>query len=115
MHEFFKVIGDETRLRCLAIIETYKNVCVCELVHALELPQSKISRHLSLMKLGRLVSQRRENQWVLYSISSDLSDFEQKLITTIVTKITQSGVFKKDKEHFLKMENRPQLSREMQV
>ena len=115
MHEFFKVIGDETRLRCLAIIETYKNVCVCELVHALELPQSKISRHLSLMKLGGLVSQKRENQWVLYSISADLSDFEQKLIASIVTEISQSGIFKKDKEHFLKMENRPQLSREMQV
>ena len=115
MHEFFKVIGDETRLRCLAIIETYKNVCVCELVHALDLPQSKISRHLSLMKSAGLVSQKRENQWVLYSISSDLSDFEQKLITTIVNEISKSGIFKKDKEHFLKMENRPQLSREMQV
>lgn len=79
MNDFFKVLADETRLRCLALIYENHELCVCELIHALELPQSKISRHLSLIKLNKLIIDRREGQWVLYSTNSDISKFKKIL------------------------------------
>jgi ArsR family transcriptional regulator len=51
MNDFFNVLSDETRLRCLALICKNKVLCVCELEYALNLGQSKISRHLNILKV----------------------------------------------------------------
>lgn len=80
MNEFFKVLADETRLRCLALIYENNELCVCELIHALELPQSKISRHLSLIKLNNLIVDRREGQWGFYSPCPNVSKFKKNII-----------------------------------
>jgi len=109
MNEFFKVLADETRLRCLALIYENNELCVCELIHALELPQSKISRHLSLIKLNKLIIDRREGQWVLYSPHPDISTFKNTIIRAIIKELIDTPPFKEDKKRLLEMENRPQL------
>lgn len=109
MIDLFKVLADETRLRCLAIIYEHKEVCVCELVHALRLPQSKISRHLSIMKLNNIVSQRRHGQWVLYSIHPELSAFKINIIESTVNELAQKHRFIKDNKMLLKMNDRPDV------
>ncbi|MFP4607173.1 MAG: ArsR/SmtB family transcription factor, partial [Thiohalospira sp.] len=35
--EFFRALGDETRLRCVALLQAEGELCVCELTHALDL------------------------------------------------------------------------------
>lgn len=66
--EFFKCLGDETRLVSLLLIDQQGELCVCELMTALALPQPTISRHLAtLRKLGLLLD-RRQGQWVYYRI-----------------------------------------------
>jgi ArsR family transcriptional regulator, arsenate/arsenite/antimonite-responsive transcriptional repressor / arsenate reductase (thioredoxin) len=66
--EFFKCLGDETRLVSLLLIDGQGELCVCELMDALDLPQPTISRHLAtLRKLGLLLD-RRQGQWVYYRI-----------------------------------------------
>lgn len=47
-HQFFKLLADETRVRCLLMIAREQNLCVAELTAALEESQPKISRHLAL-------------------------------------------------------------------
>ncbi len=112
MNEFFKVLADETRLRCLALIYENDELCVCELMHALDLPQSKISRHLSLIKLNKLIIDRREGQWVLYSPHPDISKFKKNIIKTTIEELTEEAPFKEDKNRLLKMENRPFFNKE---
>jgi len=109
VNDFFKVLADETRLRCLAIIFEHKEVCVCELIHALKLPQSKISRHLSIMKLNNIVSQRRHGQWVLYSIHPELSVFQKSIIETTIKEIKRKGRFIEDNKKLLQMNDRPDV------
>jgi ArsR family transcriptional regulator, arsenate/arsenite/antimonite-responsive transcriptional repressor len=110
MNEFFKVLADETRLRCLALIFENDELCVCELIHALDLPQSKISRHLSIIKLNNVISQRREGQWVLYSKEPTLSDFKTSLINMTIDELSKTSIYKQDKERLTTMKNRPVLS-----
>lgn len=109
MNDFFKVLADETRLRCLAIIFEHKEVCVCELIHALKLPQSKISRHLSIMKLNKLVSQRRHGQWVLYSLHPELSAFEKNILEITIKEIKKKNRFIEDNKKLLQMNDRPDV------
>lgn len=109
MNDFFKVLADETRLRCLAIIFEHKEVCVCELIHALKLPQSKISRHLSIMKLNNIVSQRRHGQWVLYSLHPKLSTFEKSILKTTIEEVKKKNRFIEDNKKLLQMNDRPDV------
>jgi len=109
MDNFFKVLADETRLRCLAIIFEHREVCVCELIHALGLPQPKISRHLSIMKLNNIVSQRRHGQWVLYSIHPELTTFKKNIIETTINELKQKDNFIEDNKKLLQMNDRPDI------
>jgi ArsR family transcriptional regulator len=113
MNEFFKVLSDETRLRCLLLILEKKEICVCELIHALDLPQSKISRHLSIIKLNNLITQRRSGQWVLYSINPDLSDFKRKIIKVTLNELKNTSLYKNDRIRLNNMQSRPSITKEV--
>ncbi|MEE8577613.1 MAG: metalloregulator ArsR/SmtB family transcription factor [candidate division Zixibacteria bacterium] len=67
-HEFFKALSDPTRLRIVALL-VRNELCVCDLTEVLGLPQPTISRHMSLLKAARLVSDRREGKWVHYQLT----------------------------------------------
>ncbi|MES3676917.1 metalloregulator ArsR/SmtB family transcription factor [Halomonas elongata] len=68
----FKCLADETRLMLMLLIQGEGELCVCELTHALELSQPKVSRHLAQLRQCGLLADRREGQWVYYGISPDL-------------------------------------------
>ena len=65
----FKTLADETRLRILVLL-TCGELCVCDLMAALELPQSTVSRHLATLRNAGLVEDRRQGVWVYYRLTS---------------------------------------------
>lgn len=65
MERLFRALGNETRLRLLSLIGE-REVCVCELVTALGLPQPKISQHLACLRSAGVVEARREGKWMHY-------------------------------------------------
>jgi ArsR family transcriptional regulator len=68
-----RAMGDPTRLRLLVILDN-EELSVNELVRILGMGQSRISRHLSVMKDAGLVHLRREATWSYYSIPPDIDD-----------------------------------------
>ncbi len=66
--QLFKALADETRLRILNLIG-HREVCVCQIVEALGLGQSKVSRHLAHLRNAGLVNDRREGLWMYYSLA----------------------------------------------
>lgn len=64
-----KSLSDETRLRIINLLYE-RELCVCDLMEVLQLPQTKISRHLSYLKNAGLVTDRKKAQWVHYSLAS---------------------------------------------
>jgi ArsR family transcriptional regulator len=67
--KIFKALADETRLRILALL-IEGELCVCEIMAALEMPQSTISRHLAYLRNSGWVQDRRQGVWMYYRLSS---------------------------------------------
>ncbi|CCQ10492.1 Arsenical resistance operon repressor [Pseudoalteromonas luteoviolacea B = ATCC 29581] len=68
---FYKALADEIRLKTLLILIVEQEVCVCELMVALnEHSQPKVSRHLAQLKKLGILSDRKYQQWVFYSFNS---------------------------------------------
>jgi len=64
---FFKALADNTRLRILRLLEVHE-MCVCEIMVALDLTQPTASHHLGLLENAGLVKDRKEGKWVFYSL-----------------------------------------------
>ena len=64
----FKAFSDETRLRILRLL-LKGELCICELMEVLQLPQSNVSRHMAYLKNAGLVDDRREAVWVYYALT----------------------------------------------
>ncbi len=65
--KFFKALADETRIRILKLLEV-REMCVCEVMVALDLTQPTASHHLGILENAGLVKDRKEGKWVFYSI-----------------------------------------------
>ena len=70
--QLFKCLSDETRLALVLLIHAEGELCVCEMTHALEVSQPKISRHLAQLRDCGLLLDRRQGQWVYYRLVSGL-------------------------------------------
>jgi len=66
--KFFSALADETRLRVLKLL-MIREMCVCEIMVALDLTQPTASHHLNLLENVGLVKHRKEGKWVFYSIA----------------------------------------------
>ena len=67
-----KALADETRLRIINLLYE-KELCVCDIYEALMITQTKASRHLQYLKHAGLVEDRKQAQWIYYSIRRDQS------------------------------------------
>lgn len=63
-----KAIGDPTRLKIIYLLERGE-LCVCEIMAALEKPQPTISHHLNLLKNAEILKWRKEGVWIHYKLS----------------------------------------------
>ncbi|KTC39160.1 metalloregulator ArsR/SmtB family transcription factor [Pseudomonas poae] len=78
--EFFKSLADETRVRSMLLISTQGELCVCELMCALEESQPKISRHLAQLRSSGLLLDRRQGQWVYYRLNPNLPAWAREIL-----------------------------------
>lgn len=78
----FKCLADATRVRMTLLILREGELCVCELIHALDDSQPKISRHLAQLRNSGLLLDRRQGQWVYYRINPALPDWVTHVLDT---------------------------------
>ena len=86
MDIFLKTIGsinDETRLKILNFINQNGEVCVCDIENAFEMIQSRVSRHLKILKEGGFLKVERRGRWAYYSIRSPLDSFRMSILKEI--------------------------------
>ena len=65
----FKALADSIRLRILGLLSC-REMCVCEVMVALDLTQPTASHHLRILENVGLVNDRKEGKWVFYSIAN---------------------------------------------
>ena len=97
----FKALSDETRLKVIKLLE-HGELCVCDIMAAFDMSQSKVSFHLGVLKKAGLVTSRKEGKWKHYML--DDSDYLRKLLSLSVIQGLPEDMLKKDRErleHFL--------------
>ena len=74
-----KACADPTRLRILFLLAE-RELCVCELVAVLQMPQGKVSRHLGHLRHAGVVIDRRDGTWVHYRLAAADSSLMRALL-----------------------------------
>lgn len=80
----FRAFSDPIRLRILGLVKPGE-LCVCDLVEVLRLPQPTISRHLSYLRRAGLVTVRQERSWNYYALAPARSAVHTKLLECLST------------------------------
>lgn len=92
----FKALSDETRLRILALLSDGE-LCVCDLMAALELPQSTVSRHLAYLRNAGLVDDERRGVWMFYRIKPT-SAMGNDLLRLLIEKLNEANQAHEDRK-----------------
>ena len=85
MEEFLRVVSalnDETRVKILAFVDRHTRVCVCDIENSFEMIQSRVSRHLKILKEAGFLSVEREGRWAYFSLA-DLDALRMDMLKNI--------------------------------
>jgi len=78
-------LNDETRVLLLRFIDQYGKTCVCDMQNSLDMIQSRLSRHLKILKDAGFLRVDREGTWAYYSIRSPQDRFRNEALEEIRT------------------------------
>ncbi len=85
-----KALAEETRLKILKLLEEGE-LCVCDMVAALDMVQPKVSFHLAVLKDAGLVQDRRQGKWSHYRIEpKDL--FRRFLLASVLERVPAEAI-----------------------
>jgi ArsR family transcriptional regulator len=98
MHNLFKALSDETRLRILSVI-FQGEMCVCEIEQSLSLTQSNASRHLTALKSAGIIKGVKRAQWMYYSLNECFVDKHKELFEYLSSRLITLDSYVLDTEH----------------
>jgi len=101
----FKCLGDETRLRIMLMLAAQGELCVCELICALDDNQPKVSRHLAQLRACGLLEDRRQGQWIYYRLHPELPQWAGDILA--VTLAANQTRIAHDQGRLASMDDRP--------
>ena len=97
-----KSLSDETRLRILNLL-LGRECCVCEVMQALSISQTRASRNLNILHNADLVKLRKDGLWSLYSINNDSRiKYLPDVLSAIEKALKDNDVSNKDRERLNK-------------
>ena len=98
----FKALGDETRLRIVALL-SHGELCVCHLHEALGLSQPNVSRHLAILRAAGIVEDRRDGKWIHYRLLRQQDPDCERQLRALVKAFSQREVLRGDVARLLKV------------
>lgn len=99
----FKALSDPIRVRIMALLSRGE-LCVCDLMGALNLPQSTTSRHLAKLREIKLITDRRSGNWKYYCINDQI-DFPMMELNSILSHLLELEPYKTDYKNLLNHKN----------
>lgn len=78
-------LNDETRVKILKFINIHGACCVGDLENSFDMIQSRLSRHLKILKEAGFLRVDRQGRWAYYSVRTPLDEFRQSAIKEIMT------------------------------
>lgn len=93
----FKTLSDETRLRILNLV-LERECCVCEVMQALQISQSKASRGLTTLHDAGFLKLHKDGLWSLYSPDESMRDYLSDIVAAARKSMLDNKVALADKE-----------------
>jgi ArsR family transcriptional regulator len=84
VQQIFAALSDRLRLRSVLLLAREGELCVCELVDALDVSQPKVSRHLATLRTSGIVIVRREAQWLHYRLDPNRPIWLSRIVEAAV-------------------------------
>ena len=78
-------LNDETRVKLMKFININGQCCVCDLENSFNMIQSRLSRHLKILKEAGFLRVNRQGRWAYYYVRSPLDEFRLASIKEIMT------------------------------
>jgi len=94
----FKALSDETRLRMLQLLSE-GDLCVCEIMQALNISQTRASRNLGILRDAGLLVDKRDGQWVHYSLNKERMGDYAALVELLSHSLKEEETILIDKEN----------------
>jgi ArsR family transcriptional regulator len=79
VNTMFRAFSDSTRLRILHLLLNGE-LCVCDIVSVLRVPQPTASRHLAYLRKAGLIVKRKQGLWAYYKLTAAAAPFHRSLI-----------------------------------
>ncbi|MBU0908481.1 MAG: metalloregulator ArsR/SmtB family transcription factor [Proteobacteria bacterium] len=95
MAKLFKALSEDVRLRILGLL-CQGELCVCDLMAVLDLPQSTISRHLSYLTNAGWLAGERRGVWMYYRLIDDGGDLQQDLMAVLIKHLAKLPAVARD-------------------
>lgn len=99
-----KALSDETRLRILNLLLD-RECCVCEVMQALNISQTRASRNLHILYDAGFLKLRREGLWSLYSIDREgMPEYFSDLLNAVQKALQENTETRHDRERLMRAE-----------
>ena len=96
--KLFKALSDETRIRILKVL-LERECCVCEVMQALDISQSRASRNLGMLDDAGFVRSRRDGLWIVYSVDEQkMNSYAAPLIELLRGSLVNEEIILQDRE-----------------
>ena len=94
--DLLDVLADESRRRILVLLDA-QDLCVCELVNALGLPQPTVSRHLMVMRDAGVVEQWKEGRYSFYRVDQRLPAWARQMLVALREGSVREALYRDDR------------------
>ncbi|MGP3696068.1 ArsR/SmtB family transcription factor [Rhodobacter sp. NSM] len=89
MIQVLSALAEPTRLAALSLLWDGSEHCVCELMARLQATQSRMSRHMQVLKQAGLVTDRRDAQWVRYRLNPEMAPAARTVLVAVMAGLTE--------------------------
>jgi len=83
--KIFKALSDANRLRILKMLEV-RPLCVCEIREVLNLANSTVSKHLSVLREADLITDQKDARWVNYRLNTGMRNGYVDVLLPLISK-----------------------------
>jgi len=102
--KMLKALSDESRLRVLSLV-LERECCVCEVMQAMNISQSRASRSLTALYDAGILRQRKDGRWVLYSIDNEgMKEYTNDIVLAVSKALMGNPLVEEDRERLKKAE-----------
>lgn len=80
MLDVFAALNDPTRLTILRFLQEWGPSCVCELEASLDMIQSRLSRHLKILRQAGFLQVERRGSWSFYALNPQMPALQLRIL-----------------------------------